>query len=457
MADIPLYQMSFTDFVQAVQPSGAINRFPSVGKSADVYMYRVYMNGEVGKTLPKHAQEQTFKDVTIQALSEKMRLNPESTRDNLKVAEMVALRSAYMTAVLESSLGMQPFAAEVLADYETLSKGLGHPWIKEELNKQRELSDRLSQTLTRFGVAKDVIPNEVTVGKVMAQDKNFTLQQEPSGQVVTHENRRLQILPEVGSEAMVSYYRGGGQVVQGQAKFSEPFVDPQTEDLAVKVTNPIGGIQKVVLFNNVQSYAQFVQAHGLEDRLVQSAFNVRAMRPKKDFKTPDRVPVSMPYMDLKSRSLAIDYTEGGASYTAIFENAAKMASLSREFGIGAKAIAEAHRIEGVHTQQTKDVPGQQNPETNLLYSAAGMRHLLRDKGYWSPQTSDGNPDRRYVGPVVAVTEMHIAQDIGRTQVVVHDVRTLDKVPSVGDHLNIRFKDGRGIVTDMVKSSKDRGR
>jgi hypothetical protein len=53
--------------------------------------------------------------------------------------------------------------------------------------------------------------------------------------------------------------------------------------------------------------------------------------------------------------------------------------------------------------------------------------------------------------------MHVAQDVGRRQIVVHDIRSLDKAPDVGDRLNIRFKDGRGAVTDMVKAGKDLGR
>lgn len=449
-------QLSFADFAEAVKPSGAVSRFPAVGMAADVHVYTVYMNGDLGEALPIHAQEHSFKDVTVQALTEKLQLNPLSARDNLKVAEMVALRSSWMSAVLESSIGIQPRSAEVVADYELLSAGMDHPWIQSELDKQRELSAKLGPTLARAGVAKDVIPKEVSVGKVMAQDANFTLQHTQDGEIVTHENRRLQTLPTVGEKAMVSYYRGEGQVVDGQAKFSKPFVDPKTEDLAVRITSPISGLApQVVLFNNVQSYAQFVEAHGLDEQLVQTAFNVRSLRPKKDFIAPAREPVSKPYIDSTSDCLAIDYEENGSVYTALFESAQAMGSLTREFSLGAKAIAEAHRLEGLRAEL--EVAGQaKHMEQALRESGLDMRAVLNARGYAFPENSGGQ-DRHYLGPIVAVTSMHVAQDIGRRQIVVHDIRTLDKAPDVGDRINIRFQDGRGTVTDMVKASKDLGR
>ena len=309
-------QLSFADFVAAVQPTGAISRFPSLGGSADVHMYTIYMNGEVGKALPAHAQEHSFKDVTVQALTEKLQLNPLSARDNLKVAELVAVRSSWMSAVLEQNLGQGQHSPEVLADYEALSKGMSHPWIAQEIEKQRELSQKLGSSLARSGVAKDVVPKEVSVGKVMAQDADFTMQSTQDGEIVTHENRRLNALPAVGETAMVSYYRGAGQVVEGQAKFSDPFVDIKTDELAVRVTSDKMKEPQTVLFNNVQSYSQFVKAHGLEENLVQKAFDVRALRPKKEFSPPERTPVKLPYIDTESNCLAVAYKEAGITYTA---------------------------------------------------------------------------------------------------------------------------------------------
>lgn len=79
-------------------PSDAVNRFPSIGSGADMLSYTVYMNGAAGRNLPEHLQQHDFKDVTLAALSEKLGLDPKSHRDNLKVAEVVSIRSSYMSA-----------------------------------------------------------------------------------------------------------------------------------------------------------------------------------------------------------------------------------------------------------------------------------------------------------------------------------------------------------------------
>lgn len=441
-------QLNFADFVAAVQPSGAISRFPSLGGSADVHMYTIYMNGEAGRALPAHAQEHSFKDVTVQALTEKLQLNPLSARDNLKVAELVAVRSAWMSSVLEQGMGQGPHSAQVLEDYEALSKGMTHPWIVQEIEKQRELSQKLGSSLARSGIAKDVVPKEVSVGRVMAQDADFTMQSTQDGEIVTHENRRLNALPAVGETAMVSYYRGAGQVVEGQAKFTDPFVDLKTDELAVRVTTDKNQEPQTVLFNNVQSYSQFVKAHGLEESLVQKAFDVRALRPKKAFSPPERNPVKPPYIDTESNCLAVDYKEGGITYTALFQDAQSMGSLAREFGLGAKAVAKAHDLM-VDLKELQRVGGM-DVERSERQSELDIKATLKNLDYGLADFS-GAADRQYMGPIVAKSALHVAQDIGRRQIVIHDIRKLDKAPDVGDRMNIQFKDGRGVATDMVKA------
>ena len=112
-------------------------------------------------------------------------------------------------------------------------------------------------------------------------------------------------------------------------------------------------------------------------------------------------------------------------------------------------------MEGLQAEneELKQVP---DVEQALRESELDMRAELKDQGFAFPEKS-GAQDRHYMGPVVAVTAMHVAQDIGRRQIVVHDIRSLDKAPDVGDRLNIQFKGGRGVVTDMVKAGKDLGR
>ena len=481
MTDKKPSQMTFTEFAESMRPRGAINRFPGVGAAADVLTYSVYMNGPMAQTLPRHAQEHTFKDVTLQALTEKLKLNPLSARDNLKVAELVSLRSAWMSSVLETTLTRGENAARILEDFAALSGGMNHPWIRQQVDTQRELSAKLGPTLARAGVDKDIVPKEVSVGEVVAQNSDFTLQRTQDGEVVTHENRRLQAIPAVGEAVMVSYYRGSGQVVDSldKVKFSDPFVDRDSEDLAVRVTSEKGETPQLVLFNSVQSFDQFVKAHGLDERLVQRAFEARAARPKSEYTAPPREPLGPPYIDDKSGCLALDYVEENVTYTTLFESAQAMADRAAQFGLGAKFVGEGFRLEetmlemsrmahekhaplvesameGVAIAESTDHWVQIDSERDEKDSEIDIRAQLSVLGFAFPQKPEG--ERQYMGPIVAASPLHVAQDVGRRQIVIHDVRNLDKVPAVGDRLNIRAKDGKGVVTDMVKAQdKDLGR
>ena len=91
------HEMTFSEFAESVRPSGAVNRMPQLGTGQEVLTYSVYMNGPAAEELSGDAQEHHYRDVMLHALTEKLGLNPEAFRDNLKVAELVATRSAWMT------------------------------------------------------------------------------------------------------------------------------------------------------------------------------------------------------------------------------------------------------------------------------------------------------------------------------------------------------------------------
>ena len=454
-------EMSFAEFAEAVKPSGAVNRFPSIGVGVDVYSYSVYMNGPLAAELPEHAREHAFKDVTLHALTEKLQLDSGSARDNLKVAELVALRGSWMSAVLEASVGQTRPSAQVSEDYALLTKGMAHPWIAAELKTQRELSSKLQSVLARAALAsshklKDVIPKETSIGRVVAQDLDFTVQQTNEGEMVTHENRRLNAMPTMGSEIMVSYYRGIGQVVNSleNVKVSPLFVDPVSGDLAV-VLEDGKGVEQVVLFNSLASFDMFVKAHGVESDLVRQAMDARQASPKPVTPVPERELVKAPYVDARSGCLAVDYKEGGVVYSALFRNAREMMSLANEFDLGAKAIAASKALEvgrwGGSTVAEIEVLSELEENT----SEAALFAELERLGHQDLQ--DAAEGVSYFGKVVATAPLHVAQHIGRGVVVIHDLRSLDKAAALGDLLTVKFDKGRGQVTDMVKADKDLGR
>jgi hypothetical protein len=274
------FEMSFADFATNAVPSGAVNRLPAVGGEKDVYTYSVYMNGPLADQLSVDAREHEYKDVMLHALTEKVGLDSDSFRDNLKVAEIVATRSAWMSAVLDASLDRSfSLSPCVMADYELLVKGLSHPWIQEQLNEQLALSASLQPVLRGaskvLGVeVKDLAPDSVSNGTIVSQNSGFSVQALTDGEVVTHENRRLQVVPEVGLNVTVAYYRGGGQVLNAKGlKVSTPHIDPQSGDLAVYVGDG-APVKQLVLFNGMAAYAQFVKAQDLDAGLVPIALEL---------------------------------------------------------------------------------------------------------------------------------------------------------------------------------------
>jgi len=83
-------------------------------------------------------------------------------------------------------------------------------------------------------------------------------------------------------------------------------------------------------------------------------------------------------------------------------------------------------------------------------SELDVRAALDASGYTVVEKS-GEKNYQYFGPVVAVSSLHVAQDVGRRKIVIHDARTLTEQPAVGETLDIQFKEGRGIVKRKEKN------
>jgi len=89
-------------------------------------------------------------------------------------------------------------------------------------------------------------------------------------------------------------------------------------------------------------------------------------------------------------------------------------------------------------------------------SDTSIRASLADQGYRMVDQS-GDQDRQYVGPIVAATDMHVAQDVGRRRAVIHDLRKLDKAPSLGERLAVHFRGGIGRVVKSMALGMEMGR
>ncbi len=335
-------------------------------------------------------------------------------------------------------------------DYNLLANSataMEHPWIASEIEKQVALSMGLPSVLAAASQAiggtavRDRAPAEVAVGRVVSQNRDFTVQQTNKGEVVTHENRRLQALPALGEETSVTYYRGHGQVVASLAnmKVSKPFIDQETMDLAVLV-NDGRSADKKVFFNSMSGFQKFVDVHGLSPSLVAEAITAREATPRIEVihAIPVRELIGSPYIEKESRCLAIDFEENGMSHSAIFGSLEAMKGCAQEFGLSEAILTHAASLEY----------GQGVTSVDVAESKASLGLNLRQLGVRVANApTDG---KTYAGKVIAESDLHVVQDIGRGKVVVHDLRNLSKVVSVGERMTAKYENGRGQVDEVER-------
>lgn len=65
-------------------------------------------------------------------------------------------------------------------------------------------------------------------------------------------------------------------------------------------------------------------------------------------------------------------------------------------------------------------------------------------------------DDRTVGTVIARSDFHLVQSVGRGSVVVHDLAKLDRVPALGKSVSIAYSGGKGTVTDRGREQSRGG-
>lgn len=395
-----LHEMPFAEFAAAVRPSGASNKLPQIGAADPVVSYSVYLNGRAADALPGSAKEHHFDGLMVRALTEKVGLDPNLFRDNLKVAELVATRSAWMAAILDSSRGnaidraagrfqAPALSAEVERDYEQLAQGagLGHPWMQAQIRMQKAMSQSLRPALEAAeqaigGAIRERIPGEVETGKVVSQNLDFTVQEVGQGEVVAHENRRLEVVPEVGKSITVSYYRGQGQVIENtrEAAVSQPYVDQTSGDLALNVISKNGDVREV-LFNSLSSFAQFVEQHQFDRTMVERAIEAREASPKPP-PAPQityREQASELYYDQRSGAVALDYIENGRKHTVMFGDAEAAAKKANEYGLSDRQVRQAEVLYKAKAAAEKEFPGNVARQVEFI-GKVGREILTQDAG-----------------------------------------------------------------------------
>lgn len=442
-----LHDLSFPAFAEAIRPSGGMSRWPQLGQSKEVVSYTVSMKGDAATQLPETARDHEYRDVAIHALTEKLGLDPQSFRDNVKVVELLALRHTYLSTILEASIpnAIQP---EIYEEYNRVSDGFTHPWLQEQIQAQRSydrlLKPALDEAIKAIGpVSAERAAAGVSQGAIVSQNENFTIQSLGNGVIVAHENRRLEHVPEVGEDVTVAYYRGRGQVIANMQslRIGEPYIDKDTSDMAVNLVDGAGNVKHVVMFNSMAMLNEFAAEHELGRAFVIAAMDAREASPKQTRPQPVREPIGDPYLDPSTGTLAVDYAENSMRFTAVFAGADDLVKSPLGAKLAPQSVQKANVIAADMRRQA---------DAHVARSLEDLKIVTAGRDVKVADTKSG----RYSGTAIADTGVHIVQDRGRNEVTVHDKRALDKVPVVGETFTAEYKGGRGEVS-IRQVSKDR--
>lgn len=63
---------------------------------------------------------------------------------------------------------------------------------------------------------------------------------------------------------------------------------------------------------------------------------------------------------------------------------------------------------------------------------------------------------RTVGPIVARTDFHLVQSLGKETVAIHELAKLERVPPLGRNVAIQYEQGRGAVIDRSQERQRGG-
>ncbi|MCW3587412.1 KfrB domain-containing protein [Burkholderia cenocepacia] len=77
-------------------------------------------------------------------------------------------------------------------------------------------------------------------------------------------------------------------------------------------------------------------------------------------------------------------------------------------------------------------------EKSLNASYTLAVHTAREKMGTGTELRAAEPGKQYVGTSVVQTDMHLVQDVGRGQLVIHELAKLERVPMLGASLEIRY-------------------
>lgn len=92
-------------------------------------------------------------------------------------------------------------------------------------------------------------------------------------------------------------------------------------------------------------------------------------------------------------------------------------------------------------------------EASFAVAVRSAREAYGDDALVQTPKSDG----KSVGEIIARTDFHVVQAVGKSSVVVHELAKLDRAPPVGKSVSIEYHGARGSVVDRPREQFRGGR
>ena len=156
MAARPIHEMPFSDFANAIVPTGGAGLAsggPTSGNrqawmatlwstvDCHVTFYVTWRRSPLAQALPPNALRYEFDDEELYAPTSALGLDPKSKQDSRKTAELLAIRSAWQAAVqqLVSEKRYSHLGNDVANDFVLLScQWTMHPWVQEQVSEYKK-------------------------------------------------------------------------------------------------------------------------------------------------------------------------------------------------------------------------------------------------------------------------------------------------------------------------------
>ncbi|WP_445267842.1 KfrB domain-containing protein [Trinickia mobilis] len=139
------------------------------------------------------------------------------------------------------------------------------------------------------------------------------------------------------------------------------------------------------------------------------------------------------------------------------EAAAKLGLLLPQVSRSTKTLYEKERELRESGQLAS--PETETVERNLNASYTLAVQRAREQAGEETVLSAAEPNKSYLGTAIARTDMHVVQDLGRGQLVIHELAKLQRVPVIGSMFDIKYSEDLrrpALVVEQVRSHKRGG-